>query len=69
MAYTKDVGTLEKAIPIVRYRFIEGRRWIDKFRLSSVSYTHLDVYKRQFPILAWLDNANSPLEATLTKAE
>ena len=34
MAYTKDVGTLEKAIPIVRYLFIEGRRWIDKCRLS-----------------------------------
>ena len=34
MAYTKGVGTLEKAIPIVRYLFIEGKRWIDKCRLS-----------------------------------
>ena len=34
MAYTKDVGTLEKAIPIVRYLFIEGKRWIDKCRGS-----------------------------------
>lgn len=32
--YTKGVGTLEKAIPIVRYLFIEGKRWIDKCRLS-----------------------------------
>ena len=34
MAYTKDVGTLEKAIPIVCYLFIEGKRWIDKCRGS-----------------------------------
>mgnify|MGYP006982356479 FL=1 len=34
MEYTIGVGTLEKAIPIVRYLFIEGRRWIDKCRLS-----------------------------------
>ena len=34
MEYTIGVGTLEKAIPIVRYLFIEGKRWIDKCRLS-----------------------------------
>ena len=34
MAYTMGVGTLEKAIPIVRYLFIEGKRWIDKCRVS-----------------------------------
>ena len=34
MAYTMGVGTLEKAIPIVRYLFIEGKRWIDKRRRS-----------------------------------
>ena len=34
MAYTISVGTLEKAIPIVRYLFIEGKRWIDKCRVS-----------------------------------
>ena len=34
MAYTKGVGTLEKAIPIVRFLFIEGKRWIDKCRVS-----------------------------------
>ena len=34
MEYTMGVGTLEKAIPIVRYFFIEGKRWIDKCRLS-----------------------------------
>ena len=34
MEYTIGVGTLEKAIPIVRYLFIEGKRWIDKCRGS-----------------------------------
>ena len=34
MEYTIGVGTLEKAIPIVRYLFIEGKRWIDKCRVS-----------------------------------
>ena len=34
MEYTIGVGTLEKAIPIVRYLFIEGKRWIDKCRWS-----------------------------------
>ena len=34
MEYTISVGTLEKAIPIVRYLFIEGKRWIDKCRVS-----------------------------------
>ena len=34
MEYTIGVGTLEKAIPIVRFLFIEGKRWIDKCRLS-----------------------------------
>ena len=32
--YTKGVGTLERAIPIKRYLFLEEKRGIDKCRLS-----------------------------------
>ena len=69
MAYTISVGTLEKAIPVVSYLFIEERLWTDKRRWSLWRMTAffllnsiILILHSMIMIVVWIINIHSEKE-------
>ena len=69
MAYTISVGTLEKAIPVVSYLFIEEKLWTDKRRRSLWVMTAffllnsiILILHSMIMIVVWIINIHSEKE-------
>ena len=67
--YTKGVGTLEKAAPVVSYLFIEEKLWTDKRRWSLwrmtaffLLYSLILILHSMIMIVVWIINIHSEKE-------